>query len=412
MVIEWIGDSPSVGGQAAASSTDGPRRATQDLENKRKNKLKEELFEKLQAHDMPRDQGDQDASNSNDSADDSPAEAKTEVVRCASAASGLSKDDLTQKLLLKFRECILREKTKSIPIVELRNKMKNGQNTNATGPWGEVVNLLRQLKNKKLKLSFFVEKPHLFRCQGAKSQMLISWIGDSPSGDGQTACSSTDVPRRAAEDGDDEELVALRRVHSDGDPRALSEEAQLRCQQRKADRADVLARAFAKQFPSAATPSAKSDRTSAEAPVLLSESADPSSEQVEPPLFFYTSKYLKKVGQGGAGALGTWPPSRDDLDNLTAAFDRCIADRGFLTSDFVRAEIDSACNARWCTHWQLLHDPRVGDLLNGVTRMLFAIDATVQVAFATQLVVTFHDLETTLLRNKDFSGMTSLRKSA
>lgn len=112
----------------------------------------------------------------------------------------------------------------------------------------------------------------------------------------------------------------------------------------------------------------------------------------------------------GSHALGP-TPSKDDNRILRQAFDSCIAERGFLTSEFVRAEIEAACRARQVTEAQLFADKDVGPLVAGVAKMLLVVEATIRICFATQVIVTLHDIERAILEHVLFNGKNSLEEA-
>ena len=81
-----------------------------------------------------------------------------------------------------------------------------------------------------------------------------------------------------------------------------------------------------------------------------------------------------------------------------------IAQRGFLTAELVQAQIDNLAWTMRQPHWQVLNLPHVGSLLKNLLEVGFVVDTTIQVASATCAIITFHDLEQSILSHPVLGG--------
>lgn len=132
----------------------------------------------------------------------------------------------------------------------------------------------------------------------------------------------------------------------------------------------------------------------------------PTLEEATYSLRYYAANYAKRFRKGQRpSALGPYP-SPTDADELMKAFEKDVAENGFLTPDCVLAEMELACSARRWGQGKLLNTQEdVGTLLKGLLKMLYTLEVTLDVAFVAKPVMTLRDLETAILKMPAFKQL-------
>ncbi|OLP98530.1 hypothetical protein AK812_SmicGene19012 [Symbiodinium microadriaticum] len=110
-------------------------------------------------------------------------------------------------------------------------------------------------------------------------------------------------------------------------------------------------------------------------------------------------------------------PCGEDAKLLRRAFQKHREQDGYLSSSAVRMQLDALCRLRRHTEKMLLMDSRLGPIFLTQLRMHMFVDTTIWAAISLWPIVTFHDLELTIMKGKDFrqlhcfedSGLGSLR---
>ncbi|CAE7366271.1 unnamed protein product [Symbiodinium sp. CCMP2592] len=110
----------------------------------------------------------------------------------------------------------------------------------------------------------------------------------------------------------------------------------------------------------------------------------------------------KKMHRVQGPAIVPKRSGEDDTQHLLRAFRKHVEKEGYLSSAAVRAELDSICSLRECSQTQLLKDQRLGPIFLAQMKMQMFIDTTIWVAITSWPIVTYHDLESTIMKGADF----------
>eukprot|EP00439_Symbiodinium_sp_Y106_P062840 s160_g9.t1 len=92
----------------------------------------------------------------------------------------------------------------------------------------------------------------------------------------------------------------------------------------------------------------------------------------------------------------------DEKKFLLRAFQKHIEQDGYLSSSAVRMLLDAVCHRRELNAFMLLSDRRLGPIFLTQLRMHMFIDTTIWAAISLLPIVTYHDLELTIMKGADF----------